>query len=302
MATVSQWEAMVRAGSTGARPRLRRTDRLVVGSFDAAAHVLQQRARVVVLGAALLMVPMMAMNLLLSVLAFNTFDSFQSVFGDRGYIGVETGPVFIAIVVESFTAHLVGAYAAAVLVPYQLGQEPTVRAGIAVVLRRVPVLFVTWLLTHWWAILLAAAFVADSSTVGQVLLGLSPLVMLGSMVGLLVAPVVVTERLGVRAIARALRLTRARFGASFAFVLATMLISGSLFVFIAQLPYLVEGTGLVRFGSYGYLLHGVTVQLALLIVLPLSALATAQLYLQLRVHAEGIDIWMAADRAFGRRA
>jgi hypothetical protein len=82
----------------------------------------------------------------------------------------------------------------------------------------------------------------------------------------------------------------------------TGLISGSLFAFIAQLPSLVEATGLVTFGSYGYLVQGVTLEIALLVVLPLSALATAQLYLQLRVHAEGIDLWMAADAAFGRLA
>jgi len=39
--------------------------------------------------------------------------------------------------------------------------------------------------------------------------------------------------------------------------------------------------------------------LALLIVIPFIAMATAQLYLQIRVHAEGLDIMVAADRAFG---
>lgn len=282
--------------------QLRRTDRLIVGSFDAAAHVLQQRARVVLLGAAALMLPMMAANLLLSVLAFRSFDSFQNVFGDRGYIGVESGQVFVAIVLQSFTAHLVGAYAAAVLVPFQLGTEPTLRTGLGVVLRRLPVLLVTWVCTHWWAVLLALGIATAPAAVGGVLFFLWPLVALASTVGLLVGPVVATERIGVRAIPRSMRLVRTRFGASWAFVVVTAVISGSLFMFIAELPYLVQATGLVTLGSYGYLVQGVTLEIALLVVLPLSALATAQLYLQLRVHAEGIDISMAADEAFARRA
>jgi hypothetical protein len=48
-----------------------------------------------------------------------------------------------------------------------------------------------------------------------------------------------------------------------------------------------------------WLLQGVTSQLALLVVVPFTAIATAQLYLQFRVHAEGLDIVIAADRAFG---
>jgi hypothetical protein len=285
----------------GAVSQLRRTDRLIVGSFDAAAHVLQQRARIVVLGAATLMLPMMAVNLLLSVLAFRSFDTFQSAFGDRGYIGAESGQVFVAIALQSFTAYVVGAYAAAVLVSFQLGTEPTMRGGLAVVVRRLPMLFLTWVCTHWWAVLLALAFAASPATTGSALFFLWPLAAVASTIGLLVAPVAAVEHLGLRAIPRAVRLVRTRFGASWGFVVTTGLISGSLFVFIAELPYLVEVTGLVSFGSYGYLVQGVTLQIALLIVLPLSALATAQLYLQLRVHAEGIDIWMAADTAFGRR-
>jgi hypothetical protein len=176
------------------------------------------------------------------------------------------------------------------------------RAALGVVMRRVPVLFVTWLVTHWWAVLLALAIATAPSATGPLLVFLWPLVALASTVGLLVGPVIAGEQLGVRAIGRSMRLVRTRFGASWAFVSVSGLISGSLFVFIAQLPYLVESTGLVTFGSYGYLLQGVSLELALLVVLPLSALATAQLYLQLRVHAEGIDLWMAAEAAFGQRA
>jgi hypothetical protein len=97
-------------------------------------------------------------------------------------------------------------------------------------------------------------------------------------------------------------LARSRFGAAFAFVLACGLLGGLLFLFIAQLPALLEQTGLVTFGSFGGVVQGITTQIALLVVIPLSALATAQWYLQVRVVSEGIDLSMAADRAFGARS
>ena len=93
MALVSQWAGIESGASTAplrrrgvgrlarsaqparpAEPRLRRSDHLVLGSIDAAAHVLQRRARVVLVGSAVFMVPMLALNLLLSVLAFDDFD------------------------------------------------------------------------------------------------------------------------------------------------------------------------------------------------------------------------------------
>lgn len=286
----------------GARPRLRRTDRLVLGSFDTAAHALQQRARVILLGAGALMLPMMALNLLLSVLAFNSFDSLDSLFADRGYVGVDSSTVLLAIVVQSFTAHLIGAYAATFLVGHQLGNEPTMGQCLWATFRRFPMLLVTWLLTHWWAVLLALFAVNAPSVFGGLSIFIGPVVALATVSVLVVVPVMMTEHSGLRSIPRALRLVRTRFGAAYGFVLMCAIIAGSLFFFIAQLPYLLEKTGFVTFGSAGYLVQGVTLQLALLVVLPLCALATAQLYLQLRVHAEGIDISMAADRAFGPRA
>ena len=92
-----------------------------------------------------------------------------------------------------------------------------------------------------------------------------------------------------------------RFGAAFGFVVACSVLAVLLFSFIAFLPQLAEATGLVTFGSYMWLVQGVTTQLALLVVIPFTAIATTQLYLQIRVHAEGLDLVVAADRAFGRR-
>jgi hypothetical protein len=115
----------------------------------------------------------------------------------------------------------------------------------------------------------------------------------------LITPAMALEGGGVRAIRRSWRLARQRFGSAFGFVLLCSVVGGALFGFIALLPQLIEQTGLVTFGSIGYLLQGVTTQLALLVVLPLVAMATGQFFLQMRIHVEGADLLLAADRAFG---
>ena len=284
-------------------PRLRRTERLVIGSIDSAAHILQRKARDIIVGSALFMVPMVVVNLLLSVLAFDQFDAIEGVLGERGYLGVETGFSMLALLSQSFTAHLIGAYTAVYLVKYQMGGEPTIRTSAVAVLRRLPLLLLTWAVTHCWVPLLALwIFTADRSTVG----GLAWIVVLAVALltpcFVLVAPVVMGERLGLRSVGRAWRLVRTRWSAAFGFVCACFVLGLLMFLFIAFLPQLAETTGLITFGSYTWLLQGVASQIAGLIVMPFSAIATAQLYLQVRVHAEGLDITMAADQAFGERS
>lgn len=282
-------------------PRLKRTERLIVGSIDAAAHVLQRRARDVLVGSALFMVPMVGLYLLLSVLTFDDFDRLDSLFTDRGYIGVEAGLVLVGLAIQSLTAHIVGAYASLYLVRYRMGGEPTIGAVALATLRRLPLLVVTWAVTHWWAFLLWLwmANVEFSTVVGAALL-VGPIAVTASTFFLLVTPVMMGERLGVKAVGRAWRLVRLRFGAAWGFVAACTLLGGVLLLFISVLPSAAEGTGLVTFGSWGWLVQGVMAQVAVLVVVPFSALATAEFYLQTRVHAEGLDIVMAAERAFGR--
>jgi hypothetical protein len=159
----------------------------------------------------------------------------------------------------------------------------------------------TWLLTHWWAVLLALLVVSEPEVAAALAIFGVPFLVLCTACVILTGPVVMTEGLGVSSIGRGYRLARTRFGASFMFVVVCGLLGGLLFGFISELPVLLEQTGLITFGSIGYLVQGVTSQLALLVVIPLSALATAQLYLQLRMSAEGADLVLAADRAFGRR-
>lgn len=300
VAATSTTSTTAGAGRATLTPRLRRTERLVVGSIDGAAHILQRRARDVLLGSALFLVPMVALNLLLAVLAFNEFDTVDGLLGDRGYLGVESGFALLAIALQSFSAHLIGAYTAAYLVRYQMGGTPRIATCVVSVVRKLPLLVVTWVLTHWWAVLIAWGVVsADASTIVG-LIWILPFVLSAASTGvLLVTPVLMTERLGVRSIGRAWRLVRTRLGAAYGFVWACGVLSVLLSFFIAFLPSLAESTGLVTFGSYTWLVQGITSQLALLIVVPFTAIATAQLYLQIRVHAEGLDIAIAADRAFG---
>ena len=287
-------------GSGRPRPRLKRAERLITGSIDGAVHVLQRRGRHVLVGSALLMIPMTALTLWLSVLAYDDFDRFDSLFGDRGWIGAEAGGAFFALAVQSLTAHLVGAYCAAYQVKYQLGGDPGIREPMVATLRRVPLLLITWALTHWWALLVALGVInAELADLAGVAFFLIPLLTMLSALVVLVVPVMMGERVGVRAIPRGIALARRRFGPVMGFVLANGLIGGFLVTFIALLPAAAEGTGLLTFGSVRWLVQGVAAQVAALVVVPFTALAAAEMYLQVRVHAEGLDIVLAADRAFG---
>ena len=314
-AAVSQWAGIESANEvvsprpasasspTRAVPRLRRSERMIVGAIDGGAHVLQRRGRDILLGSAALMLPMVAIYVALSVLAFRQFDRYEQLVGDRGYLGVEKGLGLIAIGVESLTAHLVGAYAAAYLVRYQMGGEPRVRQVLGAVLRRLPVLAATWLLERGVPLLLVGLIYLNtgSSALTGLAILFSPLLVLVVSWTLFVAPVVMCEDAGIGAFRRARRLAGARLGAVYSFVWASTFMSFVLFSGIAALPALARSTKLITFGSYGWLAQGVAAQMALLIVVPFSAVATAQMYLQTRVHAEGLDIVLAADRAFGVR-
>ena len=244
---------------------------------------------------------MVAVGVLLAVLAYDRFDAVDGLLGDRGYIGAESGFVFLAAMLQSFTAHLIGAYAAVFLIRYQMGGSPSVGECVRAVLRRLPLLVATWLVTHWWALLFNLWLISSDGGAQVALIWILAASLLSTCV-LLVTPVMMGEKLGFAAILRAWRLVRTRFGAAYGFVWACGVLAVMLFAFIAFLPQLAQATGLITFGSYAWLVQGITSQLALLIVIPFTAMATAQLYLQIRVHAEGLDITVAADRAFGPAA
>jgi hypothetical protein len=281
--------------------RLRRSERLVIGSMDTGAHLLQRRARHLLLGSAVFLLPMAALQLLVSTVAWARFDDFQGLLGDSGYLGAERGAAVLTFVVQSLAAHLVGAYAAAYAVRYQLGGDPRPWPLVRAVLRRAPVLLATWTVSHSWLALGVLVYMdGDMEVITALAVVAAPVAVLFGALTLFVAPVVMVE--GVRgALRRATRLVRGRFGAAYGFVWLNLLIGGVLTFSIAVLPAAAEGTGLVVLGDARGVLEGVAAQMALLIVAPFSAVATAQMYLQTRVHMEGLDITLAADAAFGGR-
>lgn len=314
MVPVTQW-ADIEAAPQAARPsaaatsrptraavRLRRTERLVLGSIDGGAHVLQRRGRHLLAGAAVFMLPLAAVQVLFTVLAWGQFERFEGLLGDRGYLGVERGSTVISFLSLSFCAHVVGAFATAYVVPYQLGADPKLWPTVGKVVRRLPRLSWTWVVTHSWVALAVLIYLhADGTTFTLLAVFLSPLTMLFTALTLFAAPVVAVEN-GSDRMRRAVRLARGRFGAVYGFVWLNSLVAWLLFGCITVLPEAAAGTGLVTFGSYGWLFEGLAAQIAMLVVVPFSAATAAQMYLQLRVASEGLDITLAADAAFGARS
>jgi hypothetical protein len=291
------------------RGALRKHQRLVLGSIDHAGYVLSRRGRTVIIGSALFLIPVVAVNLVTSLLVFDRFDSFDGAVvsmpelfgGVRSATGVETLLSYLGLLTTSLSTALVGGYSATVLLQHRFGGEVTMPAALRSTLRRLPTLGLAWLMSHCWMLLGAWLMVRVSGADwAPLLIVVVPLVGLVIAATLLVAPVIIVERLGpLRAIRRAWKLVRSRFSASLVFVAATTVVGGGLRLGLTWLPRLSSSTGLVTFGPYGWLAEGIAGQVAQLVTVPLVALATAEFYLQVRVRAEGMDLVMAADDAFG---
>jgi hypothetical protein len=293
----------------GRRRTLRRHSRLVLGSIDHAGYVLSRRGRVMLVGSAVFLIPVVAVNLVTSVLVFDRFDSFDGavvslpeLFGSiESATGVETLLSYLGLLTTSLSAALVGGYAASVLLQHRFGDDVTMPAALWATLRRSPALIAAWLISHGWMLLGAWLMVRVSgASWAPLLVVLVPAVGLAVAAMLLVSPVIMVEHLGpLRAVRRAWKLGRSRFGATLGFVCAATVVGGGLRLGLTWLPRLASTTGLVTFGPYGWLIEGIAGQVAQLVTVPLVALATAEFYLQVRVQAEGMDIMIAADDAFG---
>ncbi|MEO5725229.1 MAG: hypothetical protein ABIQ39_05580, partial [Ilumatobacteraceae bacterium] len=249
-----------------------------------------------------------ALNLLFTSLLFDrvgTFDkavvSLPELVGTIGSAsGVDTVLAYVGVLTTSLGVALVGGYVAALTVRYEFGRAVSLGACLRDVARRLPVVAVAWFVAHLWLFVVAVAIVQMP---GAELAALSALVVPAGTallaVVLFVSPVVVIERLGpLASVRRAASLARARFGACIGFVLVAGVIGLGLRFGITFLPRLAAVTGLVGFGPFGWLVEGVAGQLAQLVAVPLVALATVEMYLQMRVAVEAIDIVVAADRAF----
>jgi hypothetical protein len=292
----------------GAALVLRRHDRPVLGSIDLGGRIMQRHGRAVIVGSALFMVPMIACNLALSVLALDRFDQLDDslprlpeLFGGvDAATGAETLLAFVSLVVSSLTAALVGGYCTRLVLRHHSSAPVTIGDGVSATLRRLPALFIGWLFGHWWLIL--GALIATSTGGEDMLLLSFVLVPLGSWLAalsLVVSPVIIAERLGgLSGMRRGYRLSRRRLSAAWGMIVASIIVGGGLRLMITYLPAAAESTGLITFGDYQSIAQGVASQVAQLVSVPLIALATVQFYLQVRVHAEGADIQLRAAQAW----
>ncbi len=295
----------------GAALRLGRPDtRPVLGSIDGGARLFQRHARVLVLGSAVFIVPVVALNVLATTLAFDRFDSFGDAVinlpefagGAEAATGVESILLFLGIYLSGLAVALCGGLAADVVTRHRVGQAITLRGAVRATVRRTPALAAGWFIGHAW-MLVAASVLVRASTAASTWMAvlLSPLLLAIVAHTLYVSPVVMVEGAGpLRALARSYRLARQRFGTSVGIVVGGGLVGLWIRFGITWLPRLAEATGLVTFGRFGWLVEGVAAQLGLLLSVPVVAAGTAWAYLEARIGAEGLDLAMESESVFGR--
>lgn len=266
--------------------------------------MLQRRGGDVLVGAAVLLLPIVALNVWTTVLAFDRdgATTLRAFGGDEVGSGIEDVAAVLVVLCASLAAAVVGFFAATIAVADRFRTHVTLASALRTTVRRAPVVVIAWAAGHWWVPFLATwSLASPSSSLAERLVLVLPLAACAASVTLLVIPVMVAERAGPwRSMRRAWRLARLRFGAAFGFVVTSTAIGGALFAGIAALPALLEATGFLTFGGYTWLAQGLAAQLAMLVVVPLVALATTELYLEIRLDAEGMDIALDADLAFGR--
>lgn len=274
--------------------------------------MVQASAREMVLGAAWILLPGVALSLAATSLAFDRYQSLKDstvsipelLGGEQAATGIEELLWYVGLVISSLAACLVGGYVSTLVVRRRIGQPVRIRAAYRALLPRVPSLIVAWALGHCWFPLLALMLAStSSSTLAPFAILGAPLILVASTFTLLAAPAIVVEGLGPLAgLRRAGRMARTSFGLLFGFVAASVVIGLFVQFGIAYLPRLMQATGLVSFGRFGWLIEGVAGQLGRLIGTPLVAAATALVYLEVRMTTEGMDIAVEADRAFGARS
>ena len=287
---------------------LRRHQHPILGPFDLGGTVFQRRAREAVLGSAVVVVPAVAIGLVVSNLMFERFAEFDDlvvlvpelVGGIDAATGVETLLAFITIAANALAVALAGGYLMELVLRHDAGVSISIGTVWRSMWRRIPALTVAWLIGHAWVLL--ASVVVVRTKLGDwlgfaVIAG--PLVLWLLTMTVLVSPVIVAERIGPFAgLRRAFRLGRRRPGVMFGFVVLCALVGGGLRLSIGAIPTLLEQSGLFTFGRFAGLAEGIAAQVSQLVIVPLVGLATAQLYLQLRMDVEGLDLVVECDTAF----
>ena len=271
--------------------------------------LVQHKTREVVVGSVWILLPGVVLNLIATTLAFDRYQTFKGstvsvpelLGGEKAATGIEELLWYIGLIVSSLSAALVGGYVATLTVRWRTGQSVSVRIGYRAMVRRLPAVVLAWLVGHCWfpIVALILSRVSSSSLAPLAVFG-APLVLIAATMTLVASPAIVIEGLGpIAGLRRAWRLARSRFGTLLGFVLLSILIGLLVQYGIAYLPRLLQTTGLVGFGRFGWLIEGVAGQLGRLISVPLVAVATALVYLDTRMSKEGLDLVLDAERVFG---
>ena len=285
--------------------RLRRSRGPVIAALDGGGTVFQRRLRDVMIGATVILVPAVALNVWVTILGFDRLDPNDSALptflGDDTGSGIEDLAVWLAAVFASFVTAVVGHFAALILLGERFRNPVALGAALGRTVRRLPTILAAWALTHWWFPLMALVVVTAQSDVVWLWMFLFVfLAWFAAAATLLVIPAMVGEGLGPMAAARrSLRLARLRYGICVVFVLLATFLALLLGLGIGTLVPLLEATGFIVLGDLTPIVQGVMTQLIVLVVVPLVALATAQLYVEVRVVGEGLDLVIDADAAFG---
>ena len=125
----------------------------MLAALDGGGDVLQRRGRDVLVGAVLLITPLVALNLWSTVLAFDRLDGDAPLlpgFDGDATTGIEEVAALLALLLASLTAAVVGVFAAAILVGDRFGNDVGLRQGIWTTVRLLPVAVTAWVLGHWW--------------------------------------------------------------------------------------------------------------------------------------------------------
>ena len=233
-------------------------------------------------GATVILVPAVALNVWVSVLGYDRLDpnssGVPSFIRDDAGGGIENFATWLSIVFASVVTAIVGFFAAQILLGERFRTPVTLRQALARTGRRLPAIAAAWALTHWWFPIMALIVVtADSADQGAWVFLFAFVAWFSAAATLLVIPAMVGERLGPFAAAkRNWRLVKLRYGLCLMFVLVATFLSTLLLFGIATLVPLLEELGFLALGDSVWVVQAVTVQLAVLVVVPLIALGTAR--------------------------
>ena len=288
--------------------RLRRQQRPVLGSLDSAGAVLARHARVVLVGSAAVLLPGLVLNVVATGLAFDRYQSLSGsvtslpeLFGaGRASSGIESVLWYLGTVINSLATALVGGYVTTLVLQRQFALVVSARPALSALVRRLPSLIFAWLIGHSWIVAGAWIIGHASAWSGLALFLGAPIAFALIVHTALVSAAIVCEGLGpFAALRRSWQLARRQFSVVSGFVLASAILGLFVQYGITILPKALDAVGLVSFGRFGWVVQGIAAQLGRLISVPLVALATSMLYLEVRMKIEGLDLVIDAERSFG---